>query len=212
MEKQKKILISAGPTREKIDAVRFLSNRSTGKMGYALAEAARDAGMAVTLVSGPVGLAAPAGVERIGVESAAELAAAVKSRAPAMDIIVMAAAVADYRPKHPVDRKLKKQPGDLVLELERTEDVLATLGESKRPGQILVGFAAETDDLVANAEAKMRRKHLDWIVANDVSRADRGFGAEDNAVLLLAPGREPIELELAAKSEIARKIIAIIAG
>ena len=137
------ILITAGPTREAIDPVRFLSNRSTGKMGYALARAAREAGHTVILVSGPVALEPPAGVAVVAVESASDMACAVKSRAPEADLVIMAAAVADYRPRKISPGKLKKQPGALVLELERTEDILASLGHMKRPGQILVGFAAD---------------------------------------------------------------------
>ena len=126
-----RVLISAGPTREKIDPVRFISNRSSGRMGYALAEAAQQRGAQVTLVSGPVNLTPPAGVEVINVESAAEMAAAVHANAPQADVIIMAAAVADYRPAHPIDEKMKKSPGALFLELERTEDILATLGKNK---------------------------------------------------------------------------------
>lgn len=206
----KNLLISAGPTREKVDAVRFLSNRSSGKMGYAVAEAARDAGYHVTLVSGPTALPRPEGVEFIAVESAAEMAEAIKSRATEQAVIIMAAAVADYRPRQPSDRKLKKLPGDLVLELERTEDILASLGQIKRPGQLLVGFAAETDDLLANARGKLERKNLDWIVANDVSRHDRGMGADANAVTMIARDGRMLEFDIAAKSEIAQQIIKVI--
>jgi len=180
-----KVLITAGPTREKIDAVRFLTNRSTGKMGYALAEAARDAGHEVTLVSGPVTLPVPPGIALVPVESAADMAEAVKERAPQMELIVMCAAVADYRPKRVVAGKMKKSEGDLVLELERTEDILKSLGAVKPEGQILVGFAAETDDLLANAQGKLERKNLDWICANDVGRSDIGFGSDENSVTLI---------------------------
>lgn len=180
-----KVLITAGPTREKIDAVRFLTNRSTGKMGYALAEAARDAGHEVTLVSGPVTLPVPLGIALVPVESAADMAEAVKERAPQMELIVMCAAVADYRPKRVVTGKMKKSEGDLVLELERTEDILKSLGAVKPEGQILVGFAAETDDLLANAQGKLERKNLDWICANDVGRSDIGFGSDENCVTLI---------------------------
>lgn len=204
---KKKILITAGPTREKLDAVRFLTNRSTGKMGYALAEAARDAGYDVTLVSGPVSLAPVSGVTMVMIESAADMAAAVKSRAPEMDIVIMAAAVADYRPAQVHQGKMKKQPGNLMLELERTEDILASLGQVKPSGQILVGFAAETDDLLANAEGKLQRKNLDWIVANDVSRSDRGFGTSTNAVTMICRDGRRIDLPLAEKKDIACTIL-----
>lgn len=208
----KTILISAGPTREKYDAVRFWSNRSSGKMGYALAAAAAARGWRVTLVSGPVALAAPAGVELVRVESAAEMAEAIKSRAPEMDAIIMAAAVADYRPVETFAGKMKKMPGKLVVEFERTEDILASLGQVKRPGQTLVGFAAETDDLLANAAGKLARKNLDWIVANDIGAAGRGFAVDTNAVTLLSSTGARIDLPLASKAEIAGKILDIIFG
>jgi phosphopantothenoylcysteine decarboxylase/phosphopantothenate--cysteine ligase len=204
-----KILITAGPTREYIDPVRFITNRSSGKMGYALARAAHRRGFETVLVTGPVDLEAPAGVEVVRIESAAEMAAAVAELAPSCDAVVMAAAVADYRPVEVSEHKLKKQPGDLTLRLERTEDVLASLGAMKQPGQLLVGFAAETEDLVENASDKLRRKNLDWIVANKVSD---GFGADTNKVILLGRGGEVVELPLAPKLEVAEKILGIIFG
>ena len=204
---KKTILITAGPTREKLDAVRFLTNRSTGKMGYALAEAARDAGYDVTLVSGPVNLPPVSGVTMVMIESAAEMADAVKSRAPEMDVVIMAAAVADYRPVHVHQGKMKKLPGSLTLELERTEDILASLGQVKPAGQILVGFAAETDDLLANAAGKLQRKNLDWIIANDVSKSDRGFGSADNAVTMICRDGRQIDVPLASKQVIAATIL-----
>ena len=200
---KKTILITAGPTREKLDAVRFLTNRSTGKMGYALAEAARDAGYDVTLVSGPVNLPPVSDVTMVMIESAAEMADAVKSRAPEMDVVIMAAAVADYRPVHVHQGKMKKLPGNLTLELERTEDILASLGQIKPAGQVLVGFAAETDDLLANAAGKLQRKNLDWIIANDVSKSDRGFGSSDNAVTMICRDGRQIDVPLASKQVIA---------
>lgn len=209
---KKKILITAGPTREKLDAVRFLSNRSTGKMGYALAEAARDAGYDVTLVSGPVSLAPVSGVTMVMVESAADMADAVKSRAPEMDVVIMAAAVADYRPVHIHQGKMKKLPGNLTLELERTEDILASLGQVKPADQILVGFAAETDDLLLNAAGKLQRKNLDWIAANDVSRSDRGFGTSTNAVTMICKDGRRLDLPLADKKDIARAILQTVDG
>lgn len=202
-----RVLITAGPTRERIDAVRFLSNRSTGKMGYALAEAAHAMGHDVTLVSGPVSLAAPEGVRLVRVESAREMAEAVLAASPKMGLVIMAAAVADYRPVTAFAGKLKKQPGNLVLELERTEDILASLGARKRPGQILVGFAAETDDLIANAAGKLAKKNLDWIAANDVSRSDIGFGSPDNAVSLLGADGRRFEFGPVPKREIAEAIL-----
>ena len=204
---KKTILITAGPTREKLDAVRFLTNRSTGKMGYALAEAARDAGYDVTLVSGPVNLPPVSDVTMVMIESAAEMADAVKSRAPEMDVVIMAAAVADYRPVHVHQGKMKKLPGNLTLELERTEDILASLGQIKPAGQVLVGFAAETDDLLANAAGKLQRKNLDWIIANDVSKSDRGFGSSDNAVTMICRDGRQIDVPLASKQVIAATIL-----
>ena len=158
-----RIVISAGPTREAIDPVRFITNRSTGKMGYAIAEAALERNLQVTLVSGPVNLEPPAGVEFIPIESAADMAQAMKKASENADMIVMAAAVADYRPKQYSTSKVKKSDGDMCIELERTEDILLTLGKNKKPGQILVGFAAETDDLLKNAQGKLERKNLDYI-------------------------------------------------
>ncbi len=201
------ILISAGPTRERIDAMRFMSNRSSGKMGYALAEAARDAGYCVTLISGPVNLPVPEGIVFVGVESAAEMAEEVKAAAPANDVIIMAAAVADYRPKSVIAGKMKKKDGDLVLELERTEDILLSLGRVKPAGQVLVGFAAETDRLLDYAMEKLERKNLDWICANDVGRADIGFGSDDNMVTMLGRKGERYEIGPAEKRKVAVEIL-----
>ena len=202
-----RILITAGPTREKIDPVRFISNRSTGKMGYAIAARAAEAGHEVTLISGPVALENPAGVKRIFIESAAEMAEAVHKHASDADVIIMSAAVADYRPAHPFDSKIKKQPGNLFLELERTEDVLGTVGKNKLPGQLLIGFAAETENLEANALDKLQRKNLDWIIANLVSD---GFGNDTNKVIIFNRdgGRFPLDLE--EKSSLAQKIVDLI--
>ena len=205
-----KVLITAGPTREKLDAVRFLTNRSTGKMGYAMAEAARDAGHEVTLVSGPVALPVPRGITLVPVESAAEMAEAVKERAPQMGLVVMCAAVADYRPKQVFAGKMKKRDGDLVLELERTEDILASLGKMKSPGQILVGFAAETDDLLANAAGKLEKKNLDWICANDVSRPDIGFSSDENCVTLMGRDGRRYGIGPDTKRAVAEAILEIV--
>ena len=202
-----KCVISAGPTRERIDAVRFLSNRSSGKMGYALAEAARDAGHEVVLVSGPTALAAPTGVTLVPVESAADMAEAMFERAADAGLVIMAAAVADYRPVRTLPGKMKKTPGNLTIELEHTVDILAELGRRKPAGQILIGFAAETDDLLANAAGKLKRKNLDWIAANDVSRNDIGFGSDNNAVTLLGRHGERVDFAPDSKYEIARRIL-----
>ena len=206
-----RILVTAGPTREAVDAVRFLSNKSTGRMGYALAKAAVEAGHDVILVSGPVALTPPDGLlEFVPVVSAADMAEAVKSRAADCGMIVMCAAVADYTPAHPVDHKMKKADGNLFLELKRTEDILKTLGQRKKPGQILVGFAAETDDLEQYAREKLAAKNLDWIAANDVSRPDRGFAADANAVTLFAADGRRFDLPLQSKDAIAKRMLAVL--
>ena len=202
-----RIVISAGPTREAIDPVRFITNRSTGKMGYAIAEAARDRGMQVTLVSGPVNLEPPANVDLVAIESAADMAAAMKKAAVEADIIVMAAAVADYRPKQYSTSKIKKSDGDMCIELERTEDVLLSLGKIKKPGQILVGFAAETDDLLKNAQSKLERKNLDYIAANIVGVPGRGFAADNNAITLIARDGSQTEFALQSKKDLAAALI-----
>ena len=202
-----RFLISAGPTREKIDVVRFISNRSSGKMGYALAEAARAAGGKVVLVSGPTHLTSPDNVTFIQVESAAEMATAIHAHAPESDIIIMAAAVADYRPVKTYPGKMKKAHGNLVMELERTEDILLTLGQNKRPGQKLVGFAAETDEVIESAIKKLQKKNLDWIIANDVSCNDRGFGSDHNAVTMISASGACDEVALSDKKTVARRII-----
>ncbi|MCF6176947.1 MAG: bifunctional phosphopantothenoylcysteine decarboxylase/phosphopantothenate--cysteine ligase CoaBC [Victivallaceae bacterium] len=204
-----KIVISAGPTRESIDTVRFISNRSSGKMGYALASAAAESGMEVVLISGPVTLPPPPGnIELIKVETAAQMAIAVKTAATNADIVIMSAAVADYRPLNALPGKLKKSSGNLVIEFERTEDILASLGEIKRPGQILCGFAAETDNLISNAKEKLSRKNLDWIIANDIGKPGQGFAGDRNAVTMLSANGQLIELALADKAIIAQQIIA----
>lgn len=205
-----KILITAGPTRENIDPVRFITNRSTGKMGYALAEAAYEADHEVTLVSGPVNLTAPEGVQLVSVESASDMAEAAHKASMDADIIIMSAAVADYRPKEISSSKIKKSDANLFIELERTEDIAASLGKNKKPGQILVGFAAETNDLIANAEDKIRKKNLDWIIANEVGKPDRGFASDKNAVTIISRDCSKIEIPLSSKKEIAKRIIEII--
>ena len=202
-----RIVISAGPTREAIDPVRFITNRSTGKMGYAIAEAARERGLQVTLVSGPVNLERPAGVDFIQIESAADMAQAMKQAAETADIIVMAAAVADYRPKQYSTSKVKKSDGDMCIELERTEDILLSLGKNKKPGQILVGFAAETDDLLKNAQGKLERKNLDFIAANIVGVPGRGFAADTNAITLIARDGSQTEFALQSKKDLAGALI-----
>jgi len=202
-----KFLISAGPTRESIDPVRFITNHSSGKMGYALATAALGAGHAVTLVSGPVTIAAPAEAELIAIESAAEMADAMKSHALQADVVISCAAVADYRPIVIHNQKMKKSDGDLTIELERTEDILASLGSVKPDGQILVGFAAETTDLISNAQEKLTRKNLDWIVANKVGVKGQGFGVDQNAATMISKSGEQIGFPLQSKADLAKEII-----
>ena len=200
------VLVTAGPTVEDIDPVRFVSNRSTGRMGYRLAEAARDRGARVILISGPTSIEPPAGVDFVGVRSAEEMLRAVQDRAPAATVVVMAAAVSDYRPASLASQKLKKSPGPVSLEMVRTEDILGTLGKAKN-GRVLVGFAAETQSVREHARTKLREKHLDLIVANDVSGKDAGFAALTNkAVLLDASGGEE-ELPLMGKQELAGRIL-----
>ncbi len=201
------VLVTAGPTREALDPVRYLSNRSSGRMGYALAAAARRRGARVQLISGPTGLAAPAGVERTEVVSAAEMAAAAERAFPACTVAILAAAVADYRPAQASAEKIKKTEAGAQLELVPTPDILATLGRRKA-GQLLIGFAAETDaaQALAHARGKLAGKNADLIVLNDVSRSDIGFDVADNAVTLVSAGGEA-SLARAPKTEIAERIL-----
>lgn len=207
------VLINAGPTREAIDPVRYLSNHSSGKMGFALAEAAAEAGARVTLVAGPVNLPTPARVDRVDVISAADMLAACEAALPA-DLFIAAAAVADYRPASCAPGKLKKETDSdagLTLTLIRNPDILATLaGHAQRPG-FCVGFAAETDDVLGYASDKLTRKNLDLIVANDVSQPGIGFNADDNAVTLIDRSLTQQPLPRASKHKLARQIIAGIA-
>ncbi|MFO1433131.1 MAG: bifunctional phosphopantothenoylcysteine decarboxylase/phosphopantothenate--cysteine ligase CoaBC [Candidatus Competibacteraceae bacterium] len=203
------VLITAGPTREDIDPVRFISNRSTGKMGFAIAQAAAGAGAEVTLVSGPVSLPTPAGVERIDVASAQEMYDAVMSRALEADIFIATAAVADYRPAVRVEQKIKKDRETLTLELERNPDILATVAALER-GPFTVGFAAETQNVLEYAEDKRRRKKLDMIAANQVGIPGSGFESEQNALHVLWEGGEKI-LPQADKTQLGHDLIALIA-
>jgi len=183
-----KLLVTAGPTREFLDPVRFLSNRSTGKMGYAIAAAGADRGHDVHLISGPVSLEPPAGIPLTRITSAAEMLEAVLAALADCDALVMCAAVADWRPKHCSTQKLKKQVMSGTLELERTADILQAVRARRRPDQIIAGFAAETENVIAAATGKLRHKGLDLVVANDVSRADAGFETETNAVSFVTAG------------------------
>ncbi len=209
-ENHMKILITAGPTREKIDPVRFISNYSSGKMGYALAEVASKKGHKVTLVSGPVALVPPKSVKTVQVESASEMARAVRKFAKSADLIIMAAAVADYAPANSAKGKIKKKEAELTIKLRKTEDILANLGKHRRKGQILVGFAAETSDLIRNAESKLEKKNLDWIVANEVGKKDRGFSSDNNAVTLISRNGKRVKLPLQSKTSLAGKILSLV--
>ena len=200
------VVVSAGGTREPIDAVRVIANRSSGKQGYAVAAEAASRGATVTLVS-TVSLPTPAGCELVEVETAEEMRVAMTTAATDHDVVVMSAAVADFRPTAAAAGKLKKRDGAPQIVLEATPDILAELGATKRAGQVIVGFAAETDDLLANASAKLAAKHLDLIVANDVGAPQVGFAHDTNAVTLLRPDAEPVEIDLASKRDVARAVI-----
>jgi len=204
------VVTSAGPTWEAVDAVRFLANRSSGKMGFALAAEAARRGARSILIAGPVSLATPAGVERIDVESAREMEEALARVAPAADLVIMAAAVADYRPAQAPKRKIKKDEGLSEIALVENPDLLAGLAE-RAPLAVRVGFAAETDDLEANAAAKLERKRVDFLVANDVSRADIGFASDHNEVVVYRRDGAPVRLERAPKASIARALFDLFA-
>ena len=200
--KGKKVLVTAGPTIQDLDPVRFLSNRSTGRMGYAVAAEAMARGAEVHLVSGPVAISCPPGVNRVMVRSASEMADAVFSLFPDMDVVVKAAAVADFAPASTSRVKIKKTSGNLVIELTRTMDILKELGKRKT-SQFLVGFAAESENLEENARRKMEEKSLDLIVANDITSAETGFASEDNQVIILDKENNKIEVSRSSKKEIA---------
>lgn len=200
------VVVTAGPTVEDVDPVRFVSNRSSGRMGFRIAEAARDRGARVVLVSGPTALPAPRGVELVPVRSAEDMARAVEERFASATVVVGAAAVSDYRPASVAPQKLRKGEGPLTLELVRTPDVLGALG-ARKDARILVGFAAETEDVVARARAKLEAKRLDLIVANDVSAPGAGFAGETNAAVLLRRDGTSAEVPLVSKREMAERIL-----
>lgn len=202
-----KLLVTAAGTREPIDPVRYIGNRSSGKMGYAIAEAAARLGAEVTLISGPSALQPPAGVEFFGVESAREMRQLVQERFPACDIVIKAAAVADYRVKNVSDQKIKKNDAELTLVLEKNPDILKELGEMKQPHQTLAGFAAETQNLLQYAKGKLEKKNLDMIVANDVSKPQAGFNVDTNLIKLLKRDGSIEELPLMSKKELAYIIL-----
>jgi phosphopantothenoylcysteine decarboxylase / phosphopantothenate---cysteine ligase len=202
-----KFLVTAGPTREEIDPVRYISNHSSGRMGYAIARAARARGAEVTLVSGPVSLCPPQGVTLVDVVSAEEMLREVLTIAGKADVIIKAAAVADYRPATREDQKIKKKSGGENIALVKNSDILAELGKAKRPGQTLVGFAAETENLLENASAKLKGKNLDLIVANDVSADGAGFNVETNIVRFIYRDGRSEELPILPKETVARELL-----
>jgi len=204
--KGRKVLITAGPTQESIDPVRYITNHSSGKMGYAIAKMARLRGADVTLVSGPVNIKSFTGIELVSVKSAADMFEAVTSRSAGHDIIVMCSAVADYTPAVYSDQKVKKHDGELAIALTRTQDILGWLGEHKRDNQILVGFSMETENLIDNSRAKLTKKHADLICANSISGNTTGFAVDTNQVTLITQD-EVKELPLCSKEETADKIL-----
>ncbi len=202
----KRVLVTAGPTQEKIDPVRYISNHSSGKMGYAIARAAAFRGAEVILVSGKTELEAPIGVHMVPIVSAADMAREVKAAALAQDIIIKAAAVADYRPTIAFKEKIKKQDEDLSIALERTEDILGFLGKHRREGQFLCGFSMETEHMLENSRTKLDKKNIDMIVANNLKEKGAGFGTDTNVVTILTR-EETIELPLMSKEEVADRLL-----
>lgn len=207
-----RLLITAGPTREPIDPVRFLSNRSSGRMGYALAEAAHAAGHEVLLISGPVTLPPPSGVQLIRVETAREMFDAVRTHLSDCDAAIFSAAVADYRPAQVVSQKIKKSADTLTLQLERTEDILGSVRSQFGFKGFLVGFAAETENLITHAQDKLLRKGCDLIIANDVSQSGIGFDSLENEVTLCLPGGQTMPLPRQSKTSLARELIQFISS
>ncbi|WP_078554772.1 bifunctional phosphopantothenoylcysteine decarboxylase/phosphopantothenate--cysteine ligase CoaBC [Bacillus alkalicellulosilyticus] len=206
----KKIIVTAGPTQEKLDPVRFFTNHSSGKMGFAIAEVAARLGADVTLVAGPTSLSASPTIRRVNVTTAEDMYHAVIDEFATSDIIIKSAAVADYRPKQSDDKKMKKQTGPLILEFERTKDILQELGQRKQPNQLLVGFAAETNDVEAYAIEKLERKNLDVIIANDITAPGAGFQVDTNRVTIMTKDKEKIVLPQLSKTEVAEEIMKVI--
>ena len=209
--KGKKILVTAGPTREAIDPVRYITNHSTGKMGYAIAKTAALRGADVTLVSGPAEVDPPMFVNFVPVVTAKDMFEAVTSRSDEMDAVIKAAAVADYRPKFVNTEKTKKKDGDMAIELERTDDILKWLGEHKKESQFLCGFSMETEHMLENSRAKLKKKNLDMIVANNLKVAGAGFGTDTNVVTMIRENKET-ELPIMSKEEVAGAILDEIFG
>ena len=202
----KRVLVTAGPTQEAIDPVRFISNHSTGRMGYAIAEVARDRGARVVLVSGPVSLEAPEGVELVSIVSAQDLFDAVSASYDEFDAVVAAAAVADYRPKTVADNKMKKKDGDLSIELERTPDTLSWLGAHRVTGQRLCGFSMETCNVLENSRGKLTRKNVDMICANSLREEGAGFGTATNHLTLISREHE-VDLPMLSKVDAADALL-----
>ena len=200
------VLVTAGPTQESLDPVRYITNHSSGKMGYAIARNAMLRGAKVTLVSGETSIPKPRFVDVVDIKSAADMFEAVTSRASEQDIIIKAAAVADYTPATFSDDKIKKNDGDMSIPLDRTQDILKYLGEHKRPNQFLCGFSMETKDMLENSRRKLVHKNLDMIVANNLKQAGAGFGVDTNVITMITPGKE-IALELMSKDEVAEQIL-----
>ncbi len=207
----KKILVTAGPTREALDPVRYLTNHSTGKMGYAIAKMASRRGAEVTLVTGPTELPKPRFVRTVPVETARQMFEEVTARSGAQDVIVKAAAVADYRPAQTADQKLKKKDGELSIPLERTDDILKYLGEHKRNGQFLCGFSMETERLLENSREKLKKKNLDMIVANSLREEGAGFGVDTNVVTLVT-AQDETPLPKMTKEQVADRLLTEILG
>lgn len=205
----KKVLVTAGPTVSDIDPVRFISNRSSGKMGFAIAEEARDRGAEVVLVAGPSDIPDPFGMKIVRVRTNDQMMKAVLEDFDSSDIVIKSAAVADYKPKEYHDKKIKKTKGDLSIDFVRDNDILKTLGERKK-NQILVGFAAESNDLIENADGKLKRKNLDYIVANDISKSDTGFASDDNLVTIISFKGEHFALDKMNKKDVAKNLFNII--
>ncbi|WP_026889170.1 bifunctional phosphopantothenoylcysteine decarboxylase/phosphopantothenate--cysteine ligase CoaBC [Clostridium beijerinckii] len=205
----KNVVVTAGPTIAPVDPVRFITNRSTGKMGYAIAKEARNRGANVTLISGPTSIAAPRDITVINVSTNEEMKNEVTNIFDEADIVIKSAAVADYKPKNYSTQKIKKSDGELCIEFIRDNDILAELG-SKKKNQILVGFAAESQELKDNAMSKLQRKNLDYIVANDITASDTGFASEDNKVIILSKEGKEIYLDKMSKEKIATNLFDII--